>query len=71
MTKEEKKLHNAAVTTLTSEDGKILMEDIEEFCAEGKDIFTRTIDDRACAYLLGRQSVLLHIREILKGEDGE
>ena len=69
MTKEEKKLHNAAVATMTTEEGKTLMEEIADFCGEGKDIFTRSIDDRACAYLLGRQSVLLRIRELLKGDE--
>lgn len=69
MTKEEKKLHNATVATLTTEDGKILMEEIEDFCGEGKDVFTGSMDDRGCAYLLGRQSVLLHIRRLLKGDE--
>ena len=69
MTKEEKRLYQAAVASLETEDGKVLMKELESFCKESKDIFVESFDDRACSYLLGRQSVLLHIKEILKGDE--
>lgn len=50
-----------------SNDGKLILQDLQEFCGHGKSAFNRE-SDRITDFNLGMQNVMLHIQDTINTE---